>query len=128
MDDGVTAFSCCPQTVAVSDIALDRTYAIRFEVCCRPALECDDFVSLVCELAANGASEKSAAACDQDSQRLTLHFLCRPAGQFLAPDLGVVPDIHREPRVEQHGADFPRDRVCLGKLQQVEMHTLGIDR
>ncbi len=38
-----------------------------------------------------------------------------PERQLLATDLGVVADVHRESRMEQHGFDGARVRIACGK-------------
>ena len=131
VDDGFTAFGRGQQVVVISDVARRRGDAVRFQVLRRAALKGDDLVVQFYELAANRASKKSTAASDQDFQKdnsLVLHFFRSPLSQFFAPDLGIVPDIHRETRVEQNGSNAPGDGVGLGELQKIEMHTFGIDR
>jgi hypothetical protein len=138
--DRVAARGCSGEIRQAGDVAANRGQVGMVQMFRRGALKGDDPVAELEELATDGAAEKSAAASDQDVQNAavsrgsdagdgsTLHLLRSPFRQFFTADFGIVPDIHREARVEQHGADALRDGVSLCQLQQIEMDTLPVHR
>ena len=140
MHDRIAAVGRRGQRRQVSDVSANDGQRAVAQMRRRRALKGDDPMARFDELSANGAAEKTAASGDQDLQCATLrqgsvacrpstlHFLCGPFSQLFPADLGIVTDVHRKTRVEQHGADALRDGVSLGQLQQVEMDALAVDR